>query len=169
MLDLGPSLAPCLALLPLLSRGAEAKRRAILAAVARRPGVGVTELAAEVGLGSGGFYAHLKAMQAEGLVTVRRRGKWCFVFPGGAAVPPRALQPPARLGVKARPLAAYLAANPGVDLSAMLERLPVERRTAYYHVRRFVRDGLLTSDAPGRYVGLRPTPKLMRLLREGRK
>lgn len=165
MLDLSPGLAPCLALLPLLSRGAAAKRRAILAAVRRRPGLGVTELAAEVGLGSGSFYAHLKALQAEGLLAVRRRGKFRFVFPGDAAPARGALRPAPRLGAKARPVAAFLAANPGVDLADALERLPVERRTAYYHVRRFVRDGLLTSDAPGRYVGLRPTPKMMRLLR----
>lgn len=161
MLDLA---SPCLALVPLLTQGGLRKRRAILRAVRRQPGIGVTDLAARVGLGSGSFYAHLRALVAEGQVVVRRHGKFRLVFPAAGA--PRRAAPPARLGAKARAIAAFLAANPGLDMDAVLERLPVGRRTAYYHVARFVREGLFTTAEPGRYVALRPTAKVLAMLRE---
>lgn len=162
MLDLA---SPCLAFVPLLARGAAEKRRAILRAVRRRPGIGVTDLVQEVGIGSGGLYAHLRVLAAERKLIIRRHGKFRLVFPADGPEPPRRPLPTVRLGAKARPIAAYLAANPGLDLSAYLDRLPVGRRTAYYHIERFVREGLFTSAEPGRYVGLRPTPKLLAMLR----
>lgn len=166
------ALAPALAVAPLVARLGERelspKQQLILRVVKQRPGIGTTELASLVDLGWGSFYGHLKVLERRKLVVIRKGGKFRAIYPKGVPMPRRIL-PPERLGAKARPIAMYLVKHPGLDMADYLERLPVSRRTAYYHIQRFVREGLFTSQEDRRYVGLQPTGKVLKLLGIARK
>ncbi|HVL48953.1 MAG TPA: helix-turn-helix domain-containing protein [Candidatus Thermoplasmatota archaeon] len=145
-----------------------AQRQMLLRIIQRKPGLMMSELHDLFPYSWGALYHHLKVLTEAGLVEVGKDGNRREVFPivRGKRVPAQTEKRERlpRIYGKTKIVAEYILTRPGCDMREILENLDVDRRLAYLHVERFVREGWVTSDSETRYRGLKPTPEFYRVL-----
>jgi DNA-binding transcriptional ArsR family regulator len=134
--------------------------------IAAEPGITVGDLQAAMGLAPSSFFYHLDRLRESGLVADREdeidaRLRHLYVGSGDAG---EHGEPVSELSEPAREIALVIAMNPGSPLARIIELARVNPRNAYYHVRRLVADELVTAASDTRYVGLRGTSRLYKIL-----
>ncbi|HVL48110.1 MAG TPA: hypothetical protein VM889_06100 [Candidatus Thermoplasmatota archaeon] len=107
----------------------------ILACVRRKPGLGLSELQRESGVGWASLYLHLETLRAARLVRSVNVGRRRYVYDAAAGVPPRHEVAFPRHGTGAR-VARAIADTPGISVRALTEQLALSQRVVYYHVSR---------------------------------
>lgn len=168
---------PCLlALVPLASKTPSggtptdgvlsAARRRLLDLVHEEPGITISDLSARLGVGWGAFYHHLHQLEAAGLLQTRPEGRRCLVYPPGQRP---AAHPHARSLLRsptARSLALAILRQPRCTVQQLVASQSRSERVVYYHVRRLVDAGLVTTPGGARLRDLVGTPQLEQLLTE---
>lgn len=131
------------------------------------PGRPLGELKEALGVGWGTLYYHVNLLERAGLVRTVVSGRRKLVFPGVGERDPREVAGRSLLvGPTARRVARAIVERPGRSLAEVGAAAGENPRVAYYHVRRFVEAGLVSSSSRTRYAGLAPTRLLERVLRD---
>lgn len=141
-------------------------RRAIHDAVVARPGMGMRDLAAKVGLDWSSVHYHVQHLVAAGLLVTFPAGRRRLVYPASAVDGDDPAQRAAVLEATTRRIAAAIAASPGTSATELVEDLKESPRVVYHHVRRLLDHGLVTAPSSASRRGLQPTPRLLALLAE---
>lgn len=166
MLEVG--WATALGAMGLMARLSQAETEAMQDLVHRtiqaNPGIGMAELCRTLDLHWQSMYLYVGRLKKAGHVKVKRQGTRAFLYPAGMSIPRAAPKVEPQLSGQARKVALHMVRHPGLDAAEYQERLMLSRRMTYYYIKRFVDEGLFTSKQRDRYVGLEPTPKLLRLL-----
>lgn len=132
--------------------------------VQERPGIGLTELAQEVGLGWGTAVYHLDRLEKGGFVSSERIGAHRCYFPVGAI--PRE----SRKGIGAlkqdttRTIAQLVADRPGVTQTEVCEALGMSASAASKQVSKLESAGLVRRERDWKTVRLHPQPGLRALV-----
>lgn len=139
-------------------------RQQLVALVEEEPGVSISELADEIGLGWGATVYHLERLEAAGHLASRSEGKRrCFYRPGTQA----AGQADA-LGLlrdeRARSVAEHILEHPGATQSDVAEEIDTSSATVYRRVQKLADADLVESEKRGRCVRYEPTARLESLL-----
>lgn len=151
---------------PLVSR----QRRMLLDLVRSKPGASVTELMAHMPFQWGSMSYHLRRLVEANLVRVVEdptdgRRRRIYPLEGPLVFP----EPPPRepdlkgLGLS---IAWAVATRPGLSFADLVERLDTSPRNIHYHLKRLHDLGLVTSGATNRYRDLRPTTRLLEILKQ---
>jgi len=144
------------------------QRQRILDHVEADPGLTLGDLKARVGVGWGTLYHHVERMSEAALLRSVVVGRRHVVFP---AASPRDDVEAAMCGIlrgkTALRLAVALTARPRQSILDLSTSLGLSPRAVYYHVKRMVDAGLLTSSSPTRHFNLIPHPRLQVMLEDG--
>lgn len=142
-------------------------RKRIYKAIEKAPGLPLSHLLTRLDVGWSTLYRELGELENAGLVTSKKRGRHCLVFPSGQEVAGRgALSQTILLqGRTAREIAHRISKKPGQDMESLAEALDLSPRVVYYHLRRLVEGKLIKSSSTTRYRDLAPTPALNELLK----
>ena len=139
------------------------ERLRILQIVYERPGVSVTELAQRLEMTWGQLNYHLTRLASAGLLHTVKAGRHRLVFPEKepAETPEdRALL----LERTARALALLIVDNPQVTVTDLVRLSGETPRVVYYHVKRLLDAGLVTSSSGIHHRGLAASARLVHLL-----
>lgn len=145
---------------PLTSR----VRLAIYRAIAAEPGLPLQTLAARLDLPMGTLRHHVELLEREGIVHTRIAGRRRIAF---AEIPETAEMPEDRAFLQeptSRRIILTLVARPNVSLTDVMESTGLSQRVIYYHAKRLLDAGLITTARDGTYHGMRPTARLYGLL-----
>lgn len=135
-------------------------RQAILAVVKRVPGIPVTELMREVGLGEGVFYHHFRKLEASGLLETRDTISHKRVFLAGTAPPE---EESILLSATTRWVASCILKRPGSSSAEIAEEMGFAQRVVRRHLQRLSGEGFITSERNGLRLTYSPTEKLRRV------
>ncbi|MEA3200255.1 MAG: hypothetical protein QOE90_1683 [Thermoplasmata archaeon] len=137
------------------------QRKNILRIVQASPGLPVGVLLDQTQLGWGTLYFHLAKMVKAGSIEVARVGRRRLVYPAGSPQARERAQGDALIhGKTARAVAEVILAEPGISIQGISIVLGQSHRVVYYHVRRLMEAGLVTSSSPTRHRDLCASPKL---------
>jgi len=163
---LAPSVVPLLGRHFLTRDEVEAfpARQQILEAVGRHPGISVSQLRREVGLGWGAFYHHLKKLRSLGLVRLRYVGAYRMAFLPKTAAEGDASAFAALQHETTRKVALAILRCPRTTIKQIVEATGESPRVVYYHVKQLLDGGLILSGSKTRHVDLRPSPQLRALM-----
>ncbi len=153
----GPILTPA----PRTRRAGLAQQERIVAIVRAAPGLLVGELQQRAQIGWGTLCHHLPRLVEAGRIRVVRVGRRRLVYPIEARGAAEASCADAILrGKTARRIAEAIHARPGSSVSGVAFEAGESERATYYHVRRLIQVGLVTSGSATRLKDLRPAPGL---------
>lgn len=125
------------------------------------PGILVGELQQRAQIGWGTLCHHLPRLVRSGRVRVVRVGRRRLVYPIEARGAVEASFADAILrGRTALRIAQAIHAAPGRSILDVAVATGESERATYYHVRRLIQAGLVTSESPTRLRGLRASPRL---------
>lgn len=144
-----------------------ALRRQIVELVRENPGIPIGELMKRLPVGWGTLYHHLIKLERSGLLRAAVSGRRRLLYPGDAG--PLGNDPDARSilrGRTAQRLARAIVANPGRSVAEIVDEMAESPRVIYYHVKRMLDAGLVSSSSETRYCSLTPTPRLVSMLQE---
>lgn len=144
-------------------------RQEILQRAKARPGMPLTELRAQLGVGWGALYHHLRKLSAAGLIEVHTVGRLNLLYLKGAHQSQQAQALALLRGTTAHRIAEAVIAQPGCSVRDLVERTGDSPRAVYYHVKRLVDAGLLTSPSRFRHVDLQPGRDLPAVLEAARR
>lgn len=163
---LGPALVPLLGRHHLTKEQVESSpaRRQILEIVAERPGISVSQLRREVGLGWGAFYHHLKKLRAQGLLRLRYVGPYRMAFLPKTVEEGDASAFATLQHETTRRIAYAVVSNPRCGIKDLVASTGESPRVVYYHVKQLLKAQLILSGSKTRHVDLRPSPQLCALL-----
>ena len=139
------------------------ERLRILQIVYDRPGISVTELAHRLSMTWGQLNYHLTRLGQAGLVHTVKAGRHRLAFPEkeSAETPEdRAIV----LERTARALALLIVGNPHLATTDLVRMSGETPRVVYYHVKKLLDAGLVTSDSSSHHRGLVASPRLVHLL-----
>lgn len=140
-----------------------AERMRILQVVYERPGISLTELAQRASMTWGQLNYHLGRLEQAGLVHSTKAGRHRLVFPEKA--PEEAPEDRALLLEKtARLLALLIVENPRVSVTDLVHMSGETPRVVYYHVKKLLEAGLVTSSSARHLRGLTASARLVHLL-----
>jgi DNA-binding transcriptional ArsR family regulator len=162
------------ALLPLLGRhrltqdevAQSPMRKRILDLVRQHPGILVSQLRRDSGLGWGAFYHHLARLREEGLLGIRRVGPRRLAFIPHVAEEMDAARLAALGHPTARKVAHAVLRAPGTSIREVVQETGESPRVVYYHVRQLLKAGVIRSGSRTRHVDLRPADHLKVILRD---
>lgn len=139
------------------------ERMKILHIVFERPGVSVTELADRLAMSWGQINYHLGRLEDAGLLHTTKAGRHRLVFPHGES--PETPEDRALVLEKtARSLALLIVENPRLSVTDLVARSGETPRVVYYHVKKLLDSGLVTSSSGIHHRGLVASPRLVHLL-----
>jgi predicted transcriptional regulator len=144
-----------------------ALRRQIVELVRENPGIPIGELRKRLPVGWGTLYHHLIKLERSGLLRAAVSGRRRLLYPGDAG--PLGNDPDARSilrGRTAQRLARAIVARPGRSVADIVDEMAESPRVIYYHLKRMLDAGLVTSSSETRYCSLTPTPRLVSMLAE---
>lgn len=144
-----------------------ALRRQIVELVRENPGIPIGELMKRLPVGWGTLYHHLIKLERSGLLRAAVSGRRRLLYPGDAG--PLGNDPDARSilrGRTAQRLARAIVARPGRSVADIVDEMAESPRVIYYHLKRMLDAGLVTSSSETRYCSLTPTPRLVSMLAE---
>jgi predicted transcriptional regulator len=146
----------------------EPLRARLLKLVTQKPGLPVGAILAETQMGWGTLYYHLSKLAKENQIQIVRVGRRRLVYPasGGRATDFAAGDALLR-GRTARQIAEAIANRPGSSIQTIVDSVGYSPRAVYYHVRRLIEAGLVTSSSETRHRDLCPTPRLRAILKFG--
>lgn len=122
------------------------------------------ELRAQVELGWGNAYHHLRKLERAGLIRTRRIGRRFVIVPRSGVVDEMEVHARAILrGGTALRVCSDIANHPGTDVTHIATRLDETTRAVYYHVGRLTGCGLVVSKSPARQFALHVTPLFERI------
>ena len=139
------------------------ERLRILQIVYERPGVSVTEVAQRLEMTWGQLNYHLSRLSSAGLLHTVKAGRHRLVFPEkepAEAPEDRALV----LERTARALALLIVDNPQVTVTDLVRLSGASPRVVYYHVKKLLEAGLVTSASGIHHRGLTASARLVHLL-----
>jgi predicted transcriptional regulator len=137
-------------------------RRQILTIVTEQPGIALNQIMEKVDIGWGTLYHHLTKLTQAGLIQTCAAGRRRLVYPvSGGDAAPRALGDSILRGKKARAIARCIVERPHLSVFEISEILNESTRVTYYHVKRLIETGLLTTTSKTRHSNLQPTPRLL--------
>jgi DNA-binding transcriptional ArsR family regulator len=139
------------------------ERLRIIQIVYDRPGVSVTELANSVEMSWGQLSYHLGRLADAGLLHTVKAGRHRLVFPDkepGETPEDRAMI----LERTARALALLIVDNPHVRATDLVRLSGESPRVVYYHVKRLLDSGLVSSSSGIHHRGLTASSRLVHLL-----
>lgn len=139
------------------------ERLRVIQIVYDRPGVSVTELAGSVEMTWGQLNYHLTRLADAGLLHTVKAGRHRLVFPDkdpGETPEDRAIV----LEKTARALALLIVDNPHVRATDLVRLSGESPRVVYYHVKRLLESGLVSSSSGIHHRGLVASPRLVHLL-----
>lgn len=152
-------------------RGAERvfdspQRQQILKLVEENPGIPLSELMERTQSGWGTLYHHLAKLSQAGLVQTRLAGRRRLVYAttGGTTATQDAEARSILCGQTARRIAISIRNRPNRSVLDLSEELGDSPRAVYYHVRRLLNAGLISSASATRHFDLSPTPLLEQIL-----
>lgn len=128
-----------------------------------RPGVSITEVAARLSMTWGQINYHLIRLTHAGLVTTVKAGRHRLVFPSDHS-PEMPEDRAILLGKTARAIALVIVENPYVAITDLVRISGESERVVYYHVRRLLDAGLVSSASGSHLRGLTASARLVRLL-----
>lgn len=138
-------------------------RMRILQIVHERPGISVTDLSHRLQMTWGQLNYHLGRLEQVGLLHTVKAGRHRMVFPdrqSDEAPEDRALL----LERTARALALLILENPRVSVTDLVRMSNESPRVVYYHVKKLLDAGLVTSSSGVHHRGLSATPRLAQIL-----
>lgn len=141
------------------------ERLGILRLVYERPGISVTDLASRLSMTWGQLNYHLLRLAAAGLLHTVKAGRHRLVFPERESVETpedRAIV----LEKTARALALLIVGNPHVSVTDLVRMSGESPRVVYYHVKKLLDAGLVSSASGIHHRGLTASPRLVHLLGE---
>lgn len=141
-------------------------RQRLVALVEDEPGVSLSELADELGLGWGATVYHLERLEDAGHLASRRAGKRrCFYRPGT-----RDAEQVDALGLlrdeRARTVAEHILENPGTSQSDVADGIEASSATVHRRVEKLREADLVEAKRRGRCVAYAPTERLRSLVDE---
>lgn len=137
------------------------QRRRLLDLIRAEPGVSVGELKRRAGMSWGPFYHHILILQRAGLVAVRKAGRRTVFLAAESRADEMHVRAVALLkGSSVHAIATYISRHPGASMADVIGASALTPRGAYYHVRRLLEAGLVTSHSRTRHMDLRPTSTL---------
>lgn len=142
-------------------------RDAVYRLIQENPGMGLTEICKQTGLGWGTTVYHLDRLERAQMVSSERVGPHRCYFPMGTV--PRS----ARKGIgtlkaeTTRSVAAFLATRPGATQTELCEGLGLSASAASKQVTKLETAGLVRRERDGKTVRLYATPDLPTLLGDG--
>lgn len=140
-------------------------RQQILAIVKAQPGIPIGELMSRLGIGWGTVYHHISKLTRAGLIRTHASGRRRLVFPSPFAVEPQDAPAYAIVhGATAQRVARAIVEKPGRSITDLCAELNESARVVYYHVKRLLDAGLVTSSSKTRHNDLRGTQRLEDLL-----
>jgi Bacterial regulatory protein, arsR family len=139
-------------------------RRALMDAIHQRPGRSRRQLSDLLDMGWGTLDHHLRILERTGHVEIIAGPHVHLVFPKGHAQTEAHKRAAFLYGTSARRVAEFILAHPGCDRADVVNASSTERRTAYYHVHRLLKHGLIRSKRPTRHAELVPADDLAALL-----
>ena len=138
-------------------------RMRILRLVHERPGICVTDLAASLSMTWGQLHYHLGRLAEAGLLHTVKAGRHRLVF-----LDPEALEAAEAqaivLGRTARALALLIVDNPHVTVTDLVRISGETPRVVYYHVKKMLDAGLVTSSSGAHRRGLAADARLLQFL-----
>lgn len=142
-------------------------RQKILTIVNARHGISMSSLKQEVELGWGALYHQVRRLEEAGLLTTISAGRRRIVVPTTESASPQIVSARALLAGTTILAAAELIASGQVrNVNDAARSLGMSKRATSYHIRNLLSHGLVESTSRTRYVNLRPTTLLLRLLEE---
>lgn len=141
------------------------ERMRIVQRVLDRPGSSMSELSDALSMSWTQLHYHVTRLEHAGVVRTAKAGRRRLVFPAleaDEAPDDRALV----MERTARALAMLIAENPRCSVNDLVRLSEETPRVVYYHVKRLLESGLVTSSSTTRHRGLAATPRLLRLLSE---
>lgn len=143
------------------------QRRRLLALVTENPGLPVGAILEQIQMGWGTLYYHLSKLSKEGQIQVVRIGRRRLVYPtSGGKVAEFAPGDAILRGQTSRRIAVAIHDHPGCSIQDIVDEVHESVRVVYYHVRRLIEVGLVTSSSDTRHRDLRATPRLCTILVE---
>lgn len=139
-------------------------RQEILTIVNDSPGIRLTELMERMSVGWGTLYHHLGKLREAGLIQTQVAGRRRLVYPIHRAAAFDSSAQSLLCGRTARLVALSIQRAPHRSLIEICDELGLSPRSTYYHVRRLLDAGLITSGSTTRHFDLCATPALTRLL-----
>lgn len=133
----------------------------VLASIRKFSGSPVGRFIEDSELAAGTVHYHLERLEKRGIIRTVVVGRRRLVFLASDValqMDPEALA--ILRGRTARAIAHSILAQEDISISALVASVAGSPRAVYYHVKRLRELGLLAADAPRRYRGLSPTPKL---------
>ena len=131
-------------------------RAGVHARIRERPGERFEALRRDLGLGSGTLSYHLRVLQREGYVSVRREWTSRRFYPSGAAPPAEPLLADAAI------LRALRAAPSGLTPLELARALGISRQLARYHLMALARSGHARATPEGRTTRFAPAASVPR-------
>jgi predicted transcriptional regulator len=140
---------------------ASGTRATLMAHVEASPGLPLSELRRRAAISWSNLVHHVAILERAGLLRTLRSGILRLVYPADyPADEDAALVRHAYV----RAIALTIAARPGCGVRDVVAATGVSERRVYYHVRRLLSAGLITSATTWGYRDLRPTSRLLALL-----
>lgn len=135
-------------------------RAEILATVAATPGITFSKLRERVPAGWGTLYHHVWKLTNAGELETRVIGRRRLLYLRGTAQAAEVAALGLVRGKTARLVAATIAANPHLSFKDLVERTGESERVVYYHLKRLIGAGLVSSSSRTRHYNLVATPML---------
>lgn len=138
-------------------------RQQIVRIVHEQPGIPLGVLLQRVPVGWGTLYHHIHKLSSAGLIQARTAGRRRLLYPPGED-PLAAAGDSIIRGATARRIAKAILDAPDSSIPQLAERLGESHRVVYYHVKRLLEAGLVTSTSRTRHKDLVASPRLAKLL-----
>ena len=142
-------------------------RLAVYRIICAEPGISLRRLARRLEVRVGTITHHVAVLEREGLVETHVAGRRRMVYPRGAPV----MEDPAARALleeeTSRRIALAIVAHRKIGVMELMEEAQCSQRVAYYHVKRLIEAGLVTTEGRAGYHGLCATSELYQLLGGG--
>jgi len=122
------------------------KKRKILRIIMENQGLSLTELEKITGENRSTLRFHLSKLEQDGWIKSVKRGKNRLMFLNTSNINPTAV-----VKGKKREIIELLKENGGLTLNQIAERLKLNVKTVYYHLKELRKMGILTRDKEGKY------------------
>lgn len=121
------------------------------------PGARLKQMQIHFDVGWSSAFRWVDRLEAEGLVKRIKEGNTVFLFPTHEKVDRKKLRAQlATTSDKAQQILAHVNRNPGIDFLGLCRRLRgFSGHSIYYHVRKLIKNGIITSGQKHRYADLR--------------